>query len=306
MPTGLVSLGYTGAGWLDWGDGFKKLMMPGCNIQFETTPMVSNAVWQFARAVHAVRRTRSAYINDVPRVELNVTFDPERAMFLRLLRFLAETRNSKMQFKYTDHDSGIAWTFPEIYAASFGFNVTEHSILSVSMGFFVMTDSISYQWDDRKLNARGHDTEAPIRKPVGYYRWKIQDGDFRDVPDVTEFSFEFRQEIKPQYECRGKDSDEAPVARNLLFGLPSISFDYTQTMYRKGGSDYGDTLTRMRRQDELLETRVHFLLHDAGRGRYDEAFVLSGVKEVSSVPTQVGGFKTVRRECAVYGTLEVD
>ena len=308
MTTRLVSLGYTGEGWLDVGYDYKKLMMPSCSLSFETTPMVSNSVFQFAREAHNIRRTKSAYINDVPKVNLSITFDPEHDFLKQIISFIVRRRNTKMRFKYMDKDNGIQWLFEEIYLSGLNFTVSEHTILTLSLSFFVLTDSIFYEWKELEMNKIGNNTIAPIRTPVGYYRWKLLYGQNRkEVPDVTEFNFGFAQEVKPQYECSGKNSRTAPSANDILFGLPSITFGYSQTMHTKDGSIYDDVLTQMNQPRNLEDTRMHFQLYDAKNKRYDEIFDITGVKELSSTPSLVGNsFKVIRRECAVYGAMEVN
>lgn len=309
MTARLVSLGYTGAGWLDVGYGFEKLLMPSCTLAFETTPMLSTSVFQFAREVQKIWRTKSAYINDVPRVDLSLSFETDIDLFKKLMMFIIKTRNNKMRFKYTDKDGGITWEFDEIYVTSLNFSVTEHSILQLSMTFFVMVNTISYGWDELEINKIGHDTIAPITTPIGYYRWRLIYGNNRqELEDVTEFNFGFTQEVTPQYECRGKNVNEAPVARDLLFGLPALTFGMTQTMHLKGSSQYNDVLTRMNKTiDNLYETRLFFNIYDIRVKQYLELFSMSGVKEISSTPTLIGNnFKTIRREYSVFGTLETN
>lgn len=306
MTTKLVSLGYTGAGWLDVGYDFEKLMMPSCQIGFASKPMMSRSVFQFGREVQDIRRTKSAYINDVPEISLNLSFEPETKLLSRLLYILARKRNEKLRFKYQDKDSGISWQFDEIYVSSLSFSVSEHTILSVSMTFFVMTDSIYYGWDELELNEVGRDTLAPITLPIGYYRWKLKGQDYWEIPDVTEFSFGFTQEVIPQYECRGKLSDEAPTARNIHFGLPSITFGLSQTMHLKTETRYNDVRTQMNRQNNLLENKLTFCLYNVDSGYFDDIFELTGVKEISSTPELIGnGFKIVKRDYSVSGRLEV-
>ena len=205
-----------------------------------------------------------------------------------------------------DKDNSIQWYFEEIYITGLNFNVSEHTILSVTMSFFVMVSSIYYDWKELDMNAIGSNTIAPIKTPIGYYRWKLLYGRNNvEIQDVTEFNFGFTQEVKPQYECRGNKSQTAPAANDLLFGLPSITFGYSQTMHIKQNASYDDALTQMNDLVDLDQTKLSFQLYNLKTRRYEEIFILTGVKEISSTPTLIGNnFKVIRRECNVFGTVE--
>ena len=309
MGTRLVSLGYTGSGWLDLGWDFQKLMMPSCDLSFRSRPMKSRSVFQFARTSTDRWRTQSAYINDVPEIQLSLTFEPEPPMLRRLVEMLVKDRSRKLRFRYLDKDGGISWQFDEIYFSSFSFDVSEHTVLSVRMDFFVMTDSISHGWDELEMNALGHDVIAPISLPIGYYRWRIADGNNYEIKDVTQFSLGFSQEVIPQYECRGKNSDQAPVARHVHFNLPSITFGLSQAMHLKGGAEYGDVRTQMNQLRNILdnENTLVFSLQNVSNQLFERLFYLTGVKETAATPELIGnGFKIVKREYTVAGAMEMD
>ena len=292
--TTLICDGFTAAGFLD----NTKLSLTSYSASHHKTLMQSNAVWKHATSVNSVRRMKGPYIQDVPTISCEITFEPELSLLQTIINKLITARNSVFKVGITDHSSGINWIFDKCYVQSFSFDVSMNSILAASASFFVVPEYVSYAWSDRGNNNYGSDNLLPIENPIPYYAWNLSDVN-SEIKDISEFSFSFNQTITPKYSCSGDQSTFPPAATHLLFGLPTIEFGMTQLMTKSGDIDFSSDKdgTQHGSKAEMDTDKISFAVRD------NILFELTGLTEIEKTPT-FEGVPAMRTTYSVNGILK--
>ena len=292
--TTLICDGFTAAGFLDG----TKLSLTSYSASHHKKLMQSNAVWKHATSVNSVRRMKGPYIQDVPTISCEITFEPELSLLQTIINKLITARNSVFKVGIKDHSSGINWIFDKCYVQSFSFDVSINSILAASASFFVVPEYVSYVWSDRANNAYGSDNLLPITTPIPYYAWKLSDAN-SEIKDISEFSFSLNQTITPKYSCSGNQSLLPPAATHLLFGLPTIEFGMTRLMTKSGSIDFSSDMgfTNHKSKIEMDTDKISFAV------RENVLFELTGLTEIEKTPT-FEGVPAMRTTYSVNGILK--
>lgn len=294
--TTLICDGFTAAGFLDG----KKLSLTSYSASHHKTLMQSNAVWNHASLLNTFRRTKGPYIQDVPTISCEISFEPDITLLSNIINKIISTRNAIFTVGITDSASGIKWIFSECYIQSFSFDVSMDSILSASASFFVVPEQLSYTWNNRTNPKYGSDKTLPLMTPIPYYAWKISNSS-REITDITEFSFSFNQPITPKYSCCGCSEKTAPSATHLLFGIPTIEFGLTRLMVKKGSfsayENSSENFTLHKDKATLKTNKLLFAIRDTN------LFELTGLTEIEQTPT-FEGVPAMRTTYSVNGILK--
>ena len=292
--TTLICDGFTTAGFLD----DMKLSLTSYSASHHKTLMQSNAVWNHATSFNSLRRMKGPYIQDVPTISCEITFEPEFSLLQTIMTKLITARHSVFKVGITDHSSSINWIFDKCHIQSFSFDVSMNSILTASASFFVVPEYVSYTWSNRERNNYGADNLLPITTPIPYYAWKLSDVG-GEIKDISEFSFSFSQTITPKYSCSGNQSTLPPAATHLLFGLPTIEFGMTQLMTKSGDIDFSSDMngTYHRSKTEMDTDKISFAV------RENVLFELTGLTEIEKSPT-FEGVPAMRTTYSVNGILK--
>ena len=298
MPnTLLISGSYTPYARLSIGASGRKISLTGFSATFRKNKVISNGAWRFAESVNSVAQHRGAYFQDVPSIDLSITFEIEADFLEDIFDILRTERNRAFEVSFYDQDSDISWQFEECFLSSFSFSVGTNTILSVSMSFFVRVDGISYSWGLRELHAINQ-TDLPLTDPVAYYEWNIRNTR-GEIPDITEFSFNFTQQLTPKYGCLGVQSDTAPISTHILFGLPEMSCTITQLMHKSDSIDFsGDKEgTHMNRRTSFDSDSISFGIRER------DIFTLTGVSVKEVTPSFDGSYHTYTTNYDIHGIL---
>ena len=300
MPDSATTLlcgGYTTAGFLGIGAGSipTKISLTNYSATLRNTLIQSQAMLHQASDVTTVKRTKNAFILGVPTITCDISFEIGFSLLNSLFSVLKSKRNDVLKAKITDKASGIAWDFDECYLQSFSFGVQQDTILSANLSLFVQPNTVSYSYTDRSLIEVGNDTVIPLIQPIPYYSWKVG-----DIEDIIDFSFSYSQQVTPKYECAGDDQAlKAPIAEKILFGLPSIEFEYTQLMAKGSVIDIdGDNKTRHVNEAELDIDKL--TLEVMGKSLCD----LTGLALVDSTPNLIGSITSIKKTYIVNGTIK--
>lgn len=262
MPAPIaICNGYTAAGSLAINGGAaRRLLLSEYSASFAQTLMQADGMMDFAGTAASVRRTKGAWVADVPTITSSLTFAPAPPILGELCDFIRTARNRPLGITLTDAAAEIQWKFPGCYLKEISFGGAEDEAASVSLDLFIPTDTVEYEWEDRELVkyaetpglANGVGQEAFVHL-IPYWAWDIKiEGMSRH--DIVEFKFGFSQPIKPKFECRGADS--LSQAAYLLFGLPEITFSDTAVLADAGGSDDPAAGTHMRTDADLLADKA--------------------------------------------------
>ena len=291
MSTTLICDGFTTSGFLDG----KKLCLTNYSASFRKNLMQSNAALKHGVSVNNLTRTKGPYIQDVPTISCEISFEPDETLFDTIISKIIDTRNSKFSVLLNDSSSDIDWLFDESYVESFSFGVSKDSILSMGMSFFVVPNTISYSWGNRKNIPLG-ETSLPIEKPIPYYDWKILQGDGKEMKDTLDFSFSFNQPITPKYSCSGTNEPIAPGASHLLFGLPTIEFGITSLMAKRDDLDLSkdNQGTNYNIKEDLDNDCLSFYIKDKFK------FKLTGLTELEKTPS-FDGTPSMKTTYSVHG-----
>ena len=116
MPnTLLISGSYTPYARLSTGSSGRKISLTGFSATFRKNKVISNGGWRFADAVNSVAQHRGAYFQDVPSIDLTITFEIEADFLEDIFDTLRTERNRAFEvsfydklyeFKYWDY-----WTY---------------------------------------------------------------------------------------------------------------------------------------------------------------------------------------------------
>lgn len=300
--TTLICGGYTAAGYLGFGlhSDPDKISLTSYSGTFRTNVIQSQAMLKYATDVNTIERTKGAFILGVPTITCDIGFEIEYGMLKDIIDTLIEERNKVCKVIIQDYSSRIEWNFDECYIQSFSFSVQADSILSVNLSFFVQPNTLSYSFEDRTTEAKSRgldgaiDTDIPIRQPIPYYAWDL-DG----IDDVLEFSFSFSQQITPKFECSGDMiAEKAPIAQKLVFGLPTMEFEYTQLLNKSGEINIdSDNETYHSKEEDLEEDCLKIKVRD------NDLFTLTGLKLIEETPN-LTGTPSIRRAYLVNGTIK--
>ncbi len=296
--TVMVSGSFTPYAEIAIGDGAaRKISLTGFSAAFHKNKIVSGAAWRFAAGVNAVEQHRGAYCQDVPSVDLSISFEPEADLLKAIFDTLRTERNRKFTVGLYDQDSDIRWRFAECYLNSFSFSVATNTILEVSMTFFVRTDGVSYAWGKRNAHALNR-TEPPVADPVAYYEWRVTDGK-TEVSDVTGFSFSFTQNLTPKYGCVGSGAGVAPISTHVLFGLPEMSCSMSRLIYEPYAIDFsGDS------DGTFMNTRGLFPSEELSFGiRNLPVFTVTGANVAEITPAFGGSYLEYTANYDIHGIL---
>ena len=298
--TTLICDGFTAAGFLDE----TKLSLTSYSASHHKTLMQSNAVWNHATSLNTFRRTKGPYIQDVPTISCEISFEPDADLLKNIIDKIIDTRNAIFTVGITDSASEINWDFSECYMQSFSFDVSMDSILSASASFFVVPEQLSYTWSDRTNPQYGSNNNLPLKTPIPYYAWKISkflEGETKEITDITEFSFSFNQSITPKYACCGSSENTAPSATHLLFGIPTIEFGLTRLMVKSGSfiecESSVEDFTSHKDKTTLDTNKLLFAI------RNTNLFELTGLTEIEQTPT-FEGVPAMRTTYSVNGILK--
>lgn len=248
--TTIICQGYTTSAFLSFEGYFSetKISHTSFSCEMKQNVLQSQAALAYADGVNTIHRTKGPFILDTPAISLTLSFELGPYLLSQIIKAIAKKRNVKITVKLDDKATNMSWEFSECYLTSFSFDVSENTVLSVSLGLFVRTDYIFYNWSKRTVwkgseealpikNAEGMGasvslTDATMTGLIPYYAWGIAFSG-SSLQDVIGFSFSFSQEVIPKYECHGGKNKFANAASQILFGLPAIEFSTKQF---KGGT----------------------------------------------------------------------
>lgn len=271
----LVGKGYGVLASIDFGDGYGGVFAASLAIGASVNALQSQGAVGFANGVASVRRTKGAWISDVPTTSLSISIEPSPSLFQKAVSFVATRRNEKVGLKVVDEAGGINWEFSECYVSELSFDVSQDSILALSLSLVFMSDRIDYSWGrpDTPSPLGASQGRIPYSELMPYWKWEISELRF-----VTGFSFSFTQPVTKQYSCRGVADERAPEATTVLFGLPEISVGVEKVIHSK--SRLSD--------DEIVGKTLHATDDDVKQDRLSFTY---GGKPVfgleGCVPTQV-------------------
>lgn len=298
--TTVLSSGYTAAAKIAFGaDGeFVKVSLTNYSASFHKSIIQSNAVWKHAADVNTFNRTRGPYLQDAPVVSCEVSFEPDRKLFQSLIQMIAGNRTEIIKVQFTDFASGVDWLFSECYLQTFSFNVSENTILAVTLSLFVQIDTVNYTWAPETADLKS-DAVIPLTSPIPYYAWNISEGE-TVLDGIRDFSFSFTQQITPKYGCTGNSSPYAPGAEKLVFGLPSMEFGMTRVLHEEGSLSFESDKSGTR-QKLLTDLDANFIQV----GLEDTAiFKLTGITVIENSPS-FDGPPSYRVSYAVNGKITV-
>ena len=299
MPnTTIISGSYTQYARLSLGSSSKKISLTGFSAVFRKNKIISNGAWRFANGVNEISQHKGSYFQDVPSVDLTITFEIDANLLEDIFNTIRDERNQNFEVAFYDQDSDINWKFEECYLNNLSFSVGMDSILNISMGFFVHLEKVSYSWGKRELHAINQ-TDLPLTDPIAYYEWKIQDDD-GEILDVTDFSFNFIQQLIPKYGCLGIQSQTAPISSHILFGLPEMSCTITRVMYKADSIDFSqdDKGTHMNQRNRFNSEKLSFEI------RNRSIFTLTGVNASEITPSFDGNYHTYTTNYDIHGILK--
>ena len=325
MPnTKIICQGFTKSARIDIPPGSKweKVSLKSFSCTFNKNILQSQAAMAYATSVKNVRRTKGPFLLDVPSIDLSIEIEVYRDMFNEILNAIANHRNEHFRVNFIDHASGINWLFNECYVTSCSFSISEDSILSVSLSFFVVTDRINFDWNQRSIGDRFGNEELPIRPQyesrgvIPYYDFAVGMGDGSNtLADVMGFSFDFSQSVEPKYECSGSNHVYAHSASHLLFGMPNIEF--TLTIFMGGVNDrvnYGDHTSNANGTATTFHDTIRSLNNDTiklyirkkqrNSREYEKVLTMTGCVDVSMSPN-FDTFPSHEHKYIVNGILKV-
>lgn len=312
FETTIICQGYTAAGFLALeGGAARRLLLSSYTVSFARNLLQAGGAYDYADSVRTARRIKGAWVADVPSIATSLGFYATPPLMKLLCGMLRTRRNGRLSFRLEDEAAGIAWKFDECYLTRLSFGASEHAVTQFDLELFIPTDKIEYEWtrrrpmhSDRLGLGTGVGSEA-LYDLVPYWAWEIDILGARRR-DILDFKFGFSQEIKPKYECAGKDSPSK--AAYLLFGLPEISFSETRALVPKGEIAYPEKGTQFKggrgkgffasEDSDLREAAISLGLPETGR-----LLTLTGGYVTSSAPSLVEAFPTVALDWQFAGGL---
>ena len=297
MSTTLLSSGSASFAEIALGAGsYTRISLLEYASTFQKTMMQSGAAWRLASGVNSIRRLKGPYIQDVPVVSLELSFEPEEELLASMFKLLKESRNERIKVRFQDPASKIDWAYPECYLQSFSFQVSENTILAVNLSLFVRMDEVHYS-RSKRTSIAGGENRLPLKRPIPYYAWKLE-SDF-DLEEVRAFNFSFTQAVTPKYGTVGSAASAAPAFSHVLFGLPAIEFGVTQVMH--GSYDIDFRTDRNGTQHNLDRKLAKNDVEVKVRGR--TLFRLTGLAVQEEAPAFDAGIPSHNIKFSVHGTL---